>query len=275
MPRTHRFLYSVYRDHPRPAPNIVHLTLNKAASQNTAKVLGELLRERGYTAVWPNRYAFFRAVPYLDALSLDDLRRHRNLFEPKSVFVAAIAQPIVYPEFLEKTRQILAVRDPRDLLVSDYYSIRYFHPAPSATDKVDDFHRRRAMAVEAGLDAYVLANLDRVRQRFERYAEISLHPNCLAVTRYEDFVTDFPGWVADLEWALELPPDPGRLERLRRFAPKRRTTPQKSDKIRAGRAGQYRDELTAVTIARLDRELAAVLQTFGYAPAADDPDAAA
>jgi len=43
---------------------------------------------------------------------------------PKRLFVAAIGKPITDPTLLARTRQIVAIRDPRDVLVSNYFSIR-------------------------------------------------------------------------------------------------------------------------------------------------------
>lgn len=267
FPRTHRFLYGELPAPPEPAPNILHLTLNKAASQHTARILARLLAERGYTTVWPNRYAFFRATPYLEHLSSETLAANPNILAPKRVLIAAIANPPTSPELLTHTRQILAVRDPRDLIVSDYYSIRYFHPEPTAPDKRDAFMRRREAAA-AGIDAYVLERAPVVRREFERYVEISRRPTCLAVVRYEDFLADFATWLATLEQAVELPPDPERGARLAPLAPQRPTGERRNVKVRAAKAGQFRERLAPATIAALDREFAPILERFGYAEAA-------
>jgi len=274
FPRTHRFLYGNLPAPPEPASNILHLTLNKAASQHTARILAQLLAERGYTTVWPNRYAFFRSTPYLEHLPAETFAANHNIVAPKRVFIAAIASPPTNAELLAHTRQILAVRDPRDLVVSDYYSIRYFHPQPTAPDKRDTFTRQRAAAAAAGIDAYVLERAPVVHRQFERYAEISRAPTCLAVVRYEDFLADFAGWLATLERALELPPDSGRRARLAPLAPQRPTDERRDVKVRAAKAGQFRERLTPATIAALDREFGPVLEHFGYVncQSASNPD---
>jgi hypothetical protein len=266
FPRTHRFLKSDLRPPATPAPNIVHLTCNKAASQNTAKIIARLLGEQGYRTVWPNRYAFFGDSPYFEDLSPAELARNRNVRAPKRVFVAAVARPFEVAEVLAATRQILTVRDPRDILTSDYFSIRYFHPAPSAADKTAEFHAKRADATARGLDGYVLEEAPRLRATFERYAAIGRRDTCLAVLRYEEFIEDFPSWLAALERALGLPHDPGRAGRLGALAPQRPTAEQRDRKIRSGRTGQFRDKLAPATIAALDAEFAPVLEAFGYAP---------
>lgn len=268
FPRTHRFLYGELPAPSEPAPNILHLTLNKAASQHTARILARLLAERGYTTVWPNRYASFRATPYLEYLPAETLAANRNILAPKRVFIAAIASPPTNTELIARTRQILAVRDPRDLVVSDYYSIRYFHPQPTAPDKREAFTRRREAASATDIDAYVLERAPVVRRQFEHYAEISRAPTCLAVVRYEDFLADFAGWLATLERALELPPDPGRRARLAPLAPQRPAGERRNVKVRAAKAGQFRERLAPATVAALDREFASILERFGYAEAA-------
>lgn len=264
FPRTHCFLHGTLPAPREPGPNIVHLTLNKAASQHTARILARLLTECGYTSVWPNRYAFFRATPYLEQLPATTLASNPNILAPKRLFIAAIASPPTNAELVTHTRQILALRDPRDLVVSDYFSIRYFHPQPIAPDKLEVFTRRREAATAVGIDAYVLERAPIVHRQLERYLEISRAPTCLAVVRYEEFLNDFPSWLATLERALELPPDSGRRERLASFAPHHPKAERRDVKIRAAKAGQFRDQLAPATVASLDREFAPILEGFGY-----------
>jgi hypothetical protein len=227
-----------------------------------------LLSERDYITVWPNRYAFFRATPYLEHLPAATLAANPNILALKRVFVAAIANPPATAELVAQTNQILAVRDPRDLLVSDYYSIRYFHPQPTAPDKLKAFMRRREAAAAVGIDAYVLERAALVSREFARYVEVSYAPTCLAVVRYEDFLDNFARWLATLEQALELPPDPGRRERLAPLAPQRPTGERRKAKVRAAKAGQFRERLAPATVATLNREFAPILERFGYTESA-------
>ena len=60
---------------------------------------------------------------------------------------------------LEKYKVILVTRDPRDILVSDYYSIAYSHSVPSKTgNKYDKFMSKRNKAREYTIDDFVISD---------------------------------------------------------------------------------------------------------------------
>lgn len=262
--RTHAFLFGDLPTPATPRPNLLHVTLDKAASQNTAKILARLSAECGYRSVWPSRYAFFSHVPYFSQLSDAFIADNANMLHPKSLFVASINRPIRNRELLARTRQILAVRDPRDVLVSLYYSTRDFHPEPISDRKKDVFLAKRHHAETTDIDQFVLSNVENIKSDFDEYVDIAQNATCLTTIRYEDFISDFEGWLARLEAALDLPADPNRRDRLGALAPRRTVRERRASKIRAGRAGQFREKLQPSTVASLERELAPILTTFGY-----------
>jgi hypothetical protein len=262
--RTHAFLYGELAAPASPRPNLLHITLDKAASQNTAKILARLSEECGYRSVWPSRYAFFSPVPYFSQLSDEFIAANPNMLPAKSLFVAAINRPVRNRALLAATRQILAVRDPRDVLVSLYYSTRDFHPEPIHDNKKDRFLARRQHARSTEIDNFVLDNVDIIKNDFDDYVRIGNNATCLATIRYEDFIGDFDGWLKRLETALDLPADPNRRDRLGSLAPRQTVRERRASKIRAGRAGQFREKLQPSTVAALERELAPILTAFGY-----------
>jgi hypothetical protein len=264
MPNEHRFFFGELDQPASPRPNLLHLTLNKAASQHVAKLLAALVADVGYRAIWPNRYAFFVDVPFVDQMDAAAIRANRNLLQPKGLLLAAIGQPVTLPEVLDATRQIVVVRDPRDLMTSNFYSLTQFHPEPTSSAKRAHFERRREEARRQGVDAFVLDRLPETRLMLEQYAAISRRPTCLATLRFEDFRDDYAGWIERLEHALGLAPDPDRRVRMAGFAPQPPATERVGNKIRSGRSGQFHEKLKPATVARLNDELQDVLEVFGY-----------
>ena len=265
FPVTHRFLHGRMAAAADAQPNIVHLTLNKAASQNTAKILSRLLAERGYRTVWPNRYSFFTTMRYFNDLDAAFVDANPNILAPRNIFVAAIARPLRHTAVIAGTQQILAVRDPRDILISDYYSRLYFHPEPIADDKTSTFRERRQRAADLSIDDYALGEAERVRLVFDAYVEVARRPTCLGVLRFEDFIGDFPGWLNEAERICGLPKSPHPARRLGPLVPQQPSTERHDVKLRAGRSGQFRERLRPETIAELDRIFASALTHFGYA----------
>jgi hypothetical protein len=158
-------------------------------------------------------------------------------------------------------RKVLMVRDPRDALVSQYFSDAWSHALPA--QGAEHFLEKREAARASAIDDFVIEkarNLDKVLLACRPLLE---DPQCLLL-RYEAEVLAKPrliarlldhfGWrcpdaeVAQLLAEVDEVPD---TEDPRRFV--RRVLP-----------GDHREKLAPATIARLDEILAASRQAFGY-----------
>ncbi len=98
---------------------------------------------------------------------------------------------------LKKYRVILMIRDPRDVLVSEYYSYAFSHSEPSKLgDKYVDFMRMRQKARTVTIDEYVVSECDRVCVNYERYVSLLLDRYAhVLVTKYEEMTSDFEAWL--------------------------------------------------------------------------------
>jgi len=110
---------------------------------------------------------------------------------------------------LSTKKSILLIRDPRDMLVSHYFSMRssHAHPGKVLTTSMKTLPRRdqaRVMSVdEYALDlaSYYVRQLDRYKDILEKHGEN------FTVFRYEDVIFNKRGWVADIcnAFGWELP----------------------------------------------------------------------
>jgi hypothetical protein len=83
-------------------------------------------------------------------------------------------------------KKILLVRDPRDAIVSHYFSILYSHAAPAGTDVA----RLRSQSRDMTIIDFVL-NSEIQEKLLSSYAAYDLLPhNNLLVIRYEDYIFD-------------------------------------------------------------------------------------
>jgi hypothetical protein len=254
-----------------PSRNIIAYTTHKAGSMVLHRVLKdicELNRIRYYS---PNK----AQLPFDRMFAGDDfIAKKRGCFGPIRFFVPtkAIADASV----------ILHLRDPRDVLVSMFYSYCYMH----AGEIEADTGYRKAVA-EAGIDRFVLdmvgeafyayrgdygigsrykQHVGTVLDRYERYlSELLSRPNTIAVS-YEEMVLSFPSWLEKIVSAFDLidPDETCAVVTARHansvaageedvWSHKRKVTP-----------GDHREKLQSATIRQLDQIFAPVLDKLGY-----------
>jgi hypothetical protein len=164
---------------------------------------------------------------------------------------------------VEAAPKILLVRDPRDALVSDYFSSAFSHSVPEGGVLRDVLLGDRSRALQATIGEWVLHRAPGFRQTIRDYEPFLATPGML-VYRYEQAILDKRwflrdvcrhfGWtVTDeqlgliLGWADVMPDE----ERPTQF-------------VRKVRPGDHRDKLDDKTIATLNEIFAAELEAFGY-----------
>lgn len=170
----------------------------------------------------------------------------------------------------DSSPKILMVRDPRDVVVSDYFSTAYSHPIPEPSRGRDDARqlllRKRSQALNTSIDEWAVREIEGILRTMAEYSEI-LDSSTSLVVRYEDYIFEKPallrtiaahvGWRADeavigqiLQWADVRPSQENPREFVRQVVP-----------------GDHRAKLTSNTILALTNRSAATLRMFGYAEA--------
>jgi hypothetical protein len=163
-------------------------------------------------------------------------------------------------------RKLLIVRDPRDILVSLYYSIKLSHHfASDATPQFAEGIGRLKREVEGDIDSFCLGHADTYRVILRAYMDIVRSPDTL-ILRYEDFIYDKVGLARSIsDWfLLDVPPD--RLRPLVASQERVPETDQPDSHIRQVHPGDHRRKLRPETVTALDGILVDFLNTFGYAP---------
>jgi Sulfotransferase domain len=172
---------------------------------------------------------------------------------------------------LAASRSILLLRDPRDMLVSHYFSMRSSHadPGKALTTSQKSLPRRdraRAMSV----DDYALDLASYYVRQLNRYIDlVEAHRDMFAVFRYEDVIFNKRAWVADIcnafGWDV--------LERARnRIADKNDIVPRAENEakhIRQVAPGDGMRKLKPETVDKLNQLFEKQLQYFGYSQPAE------
>ncbi len=172
-----------------------------------------------------------------------------------------LTDDLVSPAKLKKIKTIFWVRDPRDILVSLYYSFGFSH-GESPNAKIREHQRRRRERIQKmTLDEYVLSEVHNIKWKFEKIDALRDElPNHLFI-RYEEMIHDFETFFAALADYTSL--DGKLAEQIyRQTRPNKTEDPTKHK--RSGKTGAYLDKLDTATIDELNRVLEPTLKKFGY-----------
>jgi len=248
-------------------PSIIHFSVNKAATQFIRSLLMRCAGENGMTMIGLAEYAFHTKFPYLDRLSASEMEKYQYLFKPTGYIYSVFGGMVEGILELEKYKVILVLRDPRDVLVSEYYSYGFSHSEPSHFgNKYNDFMKLRRKARSISIDEYVESESDRLYANYQRYCMLLLdrYPHVF-VTKYEDMTLDFPAWLKEILDYTELNISntlfTSLVDEAGRSKPKQENIHQH---IRKGTPGDFKEKLEAKTIENLNSKFLQLLSRFGY-----------
>ena len=201
-------------------------------------------------------------------------RTHHGCFAPVRFFVDL---PRV-----EDYRIVLHLRDPRDVLVSMFYSYCFIHPGEI---EANTGYRREAAA--AGIDAFVLAKasarsaayrgdygtgghvedlIGNLPARYRAYIERLLGRPNVTLLKYEEMVLDYRSWLTKF---IEPFPIADRLKvvddlvvQAPAFFPRRGG--DELNHVRHVTPGDFRSKLRPSTIGQLDEIFSGTLDALGY-----------
>lgn len=248
------------------AQSILFFTVFKAASSFIGEVLNKITAGSGLTPVDLDGYFFDRGQ------GREWEGGGRKLYP-----VQYNSQGYFYGPFRSFNRQIpgldqykiiLVLRDPRDVLVSGYYSL-YSHAIASTAGKkeIRAIQERRRHRLTQTIDEYVIdkvANGPQFMARYYEYhRELMGKPNVLFL-KYEEMVTDFASWLEKLLDFLDSRLSDELLNEIKALA---NFNVVKEDKFRHKRQvtpGDHERKLKKETVEQLNGMLKELLDMFEY-----------
>ena len=172
-----------------------------------------------------------------------------------------MTQQLIKPSHMKKMKTIFWVRDPRDILVSLYYSFGFTHSeSPNQKIKAHQLQRREKKQ-KMTLDEYVLNEAPNLQWKFEQIDSLRKQlPDHLFI-RYEEMIHDFDTFFQTLSDFTGL--DKNLYEMMYQ-----QTRPNESEDTnkhkRSGKTQAYLEKLKPETIEALNSILAPTLEKFGY-----------
>lgn len=162
---------------------------------------------------------------------------------------------------LSQFKKILLVRDPRDILVSHYFSMKNSHAIPQG-EMGERLLKHRATIQDSDINEYVLDKAQTFFNLFQSYNKIE--DDLLKVFRYEDIVFDKSQWIQNILDFLKLELATTTIESI---ATKHDIFPQvekPNSHIRKVTPGDYQEKLEPKTIEHLNRIFQKVLVKYDY-----------
>lgn len=245
-------------------PVFLSLGVRKSGSTMLHRVVN-FLSNRNHINVVDVPSTFFRngfTAQHWQALDLTPLVQPGNCYLGFRSFPETLAQSDIYRD----ARKIFMFRDPRDALVSEYFSDAYSHAIPKkdvAGEGRELFLKKREEAQGADIDQWVLDKVGGIRKTLTAYAAALDDPNCL-VLRYEDYVFQKRRMIAKIldhfGWAIE-------VSRLNKLLAEIDVVPDSEDKSRFVRKvvpGDHIAKLKPETVRRLNKRLEDVMHLYDY-----------
>lgn len=161
-------------------------------------------------------------------------------------------------------KKILLVRDPRDALVSEYFSNAYSHSLPSQNAANSAVAMEREAALKASVNEYVRNRAAALDHTVRAYEPLLGDP-LLLVVRYEDVIFEKAAWIRAIAAHFSLEAPDQLVANIVQWADVRPGEEDPTKFIRTVTPGDHKRKLTGETVAIIESELSPVWRKLGYA----------
>jgi len=193
-------------------------------------------------------------------LDLSDMIQPQNLYLGFRSFPSGMAEL----ESFQNSPKVFMFRDPRDALVSQYYSDAYSHSLPDENSEgYKLFMEKREEAQKTDINEWVLGKCGSMRNVLTSYKSLLDDPNCLLL-RYENYVFQKRRLIHKVlehfGWELA----PGKINKLLEKVDHVPTAEDEKKFVRKAVPGDHTVKLTPETIRRLNNRMKEVMEIYDY-----------
>jgi hypothetical protein len=181
--------------------------------------------------------------------------------DPTSTVNKLLIAPTSEHKFIRDKISIFFVRDPRDILVSSYYSFGYSHDFSPVKRIREQQEIQREKILAQSLDEYVLGYADGMSKNFTTLYELFCVCERSVILKYEDLINNYEYLIDHLVKYIVMEKDIVQ-EIYKRSRPKQQE--DLGSHRRSGQVGCFRDKLSEKNLLSLNSKLEAVLQVFEY-----------
>jgi hypothetical protein len=247
-------------------PACFALGVRKSGSTMLHKIVNLLARRNGVNSV-DIAGAFFRSGFRATDWALADLSA---VVAPGNVYVGFRNLPAALEknEEFRRARKVFMFRDPRDALVSQYFSDAYSHSLPSRETEqgrkaAEAFEQKRAEALATSIDDYVLKHARPFDNTLMAYAGTLSDPSCLPL-RYEEYVFQKRRLIHKILKHFGWTCPPGQVDAILGQVDEVPDSEDQKRFVRRVIPGDHRNKLQPETIRRLNNQLRESMHHFDY-----------
>ena len=220
-------------------PPVYAFGIKKGGSTMMSKMIRDLLPHSEYSYFELPRELFSTGLPMFKLIEdCDDV-----LTRPGYVFGTFRWLPnneIV--SWNNKHAKLLLVRDPRDVLVSLYFSDKGSHALPQEGPLKEAMERKREKLEETDIDTYVVEESKQVLMQYYRTMQLLASPRC-QVVRYRDIIYDKRGLVSKLAEMMQIPADHPVIDEVAKAHDIIPNSEKEASHIRQVHPGNYKKKL--------------------------------
>ena len=254
-------------------PSIVVFTLHKSASMLIHNLCNKLTQDAGIRYVSPNV-----ANSGIDARVL---LSNKAIWSNRGTCFAPVRFYVDVPN-IDEYQVTLHLRDPRDVLVSMYYSYCFIHQGEIqgntgyrkeiADQGIDRFvlhmanEQKPQIKGDYGTGAHVADATGNLLKRYSDYIDHVLGRRNATLVKYEEMVTDFPSWLEKFIAPFPLKDKKATVNELVALSPQifPSRTQDVMHHVRHITPGDHKNKLKAETIDELNHVFRDVLVALDY-----------
>lgn len=162
---------------------------------------------------------------------------------------------------LSTFKKILLIRDPRDILVSHYFSMKNSHDIPQG-EMGERLLKQRNALQNVDINKYVIAKAPTFLKLFRSYSFIK--NNSIRVFKYEDIIFEKVKWIENILTFLEFELDTNSIITIARRHDIFPAVETPQSHIRKVTPGDHQEKLERKTIQTLNEILASILIEYNY-----------
>lgn len=182
---------------------------------------------------------------------------------PLSESYRRLIQPTCQPEFVKDKIALFMIRDPRDILVSIYYSFGFTHgfsPVPELRKLQEE---ERDLIQSGTIDDYALRSAPQIAENFHQLGRLLDACPRGVLLRYEDMIDNWDLFSKRLTQFISLSPEV-LVEIYQQSRPREKE--DKSAHHRSGKVGGFHEKFKPETVESLNQIFKSVFERFGYQP---------
>lgn len=236
--------------------SVLFFTVHKSASTFFNWYLKELAGQTGHIHIDVNGYFVTQGQA---GLQKQNEPAFKNKVFKKTGFIYGPLRNYIAVDDIHDYPIVLILRDPRDVLTSQYFSIKKTHPLLTP-----ELIKRRKLAQATSIDEHVMSQSDRFVKTYSEYIDTIYGKQNVLFIKYEELIVDFKTVLNKINshCSLELTPEQlAKLDKTHKFKPKEE---DQSMHIRKIASGDYKNKLQPETIELLNKKFGRILIALGY-----------